>query len=81
MKGLNLSEWAVSHRPLTIFLILLLSLYGAWSYTHLGRAEDPEFTIKVMVIGAVWPGATADEVQRLVADPIEKKMQEVPYFQ
>lgn len=80
MKGLNLSEWAVSHRPLTLFLILLLSLYGAWSYTHLGRAEDPEFTIKVMVIGAVWPGATADEVQRLVADPIEKKMQEVPYF-
>lgn len=80
MKGLNLSEWAVNHRPLTLFLILLLSLYGAWSYTHLGRAEDPEFTIKVMVIGAVWPGANADEVQRLVADPIEKKMQEVPYF-
>ena len=80
MKGLNLSEWAVSHRPLTLFLILLVSLYGAWSYTHLGRAEDPAFTVKVMLVNAVWPGATADEVQRLVADPIEKKLQEVPYF-
>jgi len=80
MKGLNLSEWAVSHRPLTLFLILLVSLYGEWSYTHLGRAEDPEFTVKVMIVGAVWPGATADEVQRLVADPIEKALQEVPYF-
>lgn len=76
----NLSEWAVNHRPLTLFLILLVSLCGAWSYTHLGRAEDPEFTVKVMIINAVWPGATADEVQRLVADPIEKKLQEVPYF-
>lgn len=80
MKGLNLSEWAVTHRPLTLFLILLVSLFGAWSYLHLGRAEDPEFTVKVMIVGAEWPGATADEVQRLVADPIEKKLQEVPYF-
>lgn len=80
MKGLNLSEWAVTHRPLTLFLILLVSLVGAWSYTHLGRAEDPEFTVKIMIVGAEWPGATADEVQRLVADPIEKKLQEVPFF-
>ncbi|MBF0481433.1 MAG: efflux RND transporter permease subunit [Desulfovibrionaceae bacterium] len=80
MKGLNLSEWAVSHRPLTLFLILLVSLCGAWSYAHLGRAEDPEFTVKVMIVGAAWPGATADEVQRLVADPIEKALQEVAYF-
>ena len=80
MKGFNLSEWAVTHRPLTLFFILLVSLYGAWSYTHLGRAEDPEFTIKTMIIRGLWPGATADEMQRLVADPIEKKLQEVPYF-
>ncbi|WP_243357580.1 efflux RND transporter permease subunit [Fundidesulfovibrio terrae] len=80
MKGLNLSEWAVTHRPLTVFLILLVSLAGAWSYMHLGRAEDPEFTVKSMIIRAQWPGATADEMQRLVADPIEKKLQEVPYF-
>jgi multidrug efflux pump len=80
VKGINLSEWAVTHRPLTLFLILLVSLSGVWSYLHLGRAEDPDFTVKQMVIGAAWPGATADEMQRLVADPIEKKLQEVPYF-
>ncbi|EKO40550.1 MAG: cation/multidrug efflux pump, partial [Solidesulfovibrio magneticus str. Maddingley MBC34] len=80
MKGLNLSEWAVTHRPLTLFLIILVSLAGIWSYLHLGRAEDPDFTVKQMIVGAAWPGATADEMQRLVADPIEKKLQEVPYF-
>ena len=80
MKGFNLSEWAVTHRPLTLFLILLVSLSGTWAYLHLGRAEDPDFTIKIMIISAQWPGATADEMQRLVADPIEKKLQEVPYF-
>jgi multidrug efflux pump subunit AcrB len=80
VKGINLSEWAVTHRPLTLFLILLVSLSGVWSYLHLGRAEDPDFTVKQMIVGAAWPGATADEMQRLVADPIEKKLQEVPYF-
>ena len=80
MKGLNLSEWAVTHRPLTLFLIILVSLAGTWSYFHLGRAEDPDFTVKQMIVVAAWPGATADEMQRLVADPIEKKLQEVPYF-
>lgn len=80
MKGFNLSEWAVTHRPLTLFLVLLVSLSGTWAYLHLGRAEDPDFTVKIMIISAQWPGATADEMQRLVADPIEKKLQEVPYF-
>lgn len=80
MKSFNLSEWAVTHRTLTLFLILLVSLSGIWSYQNLGRAEDPAFTIKDMILSATWPGATADEIQRLVADPIEKKLQEVPYF-
>ncbi len=80
MNGFNLSAWAVTHRPLTLFFILLVSVAGVWSYLHLGRAEDPDFTVKIMVIGAQWPGATADEMQRLVADPIEKKLQEVPFF-
>ena len=80
MKGFNLSEWAVTHRPLTLFLILLVFFAGTLSYIQLGRAEDPDFTIKEMIVSASWPGATADEVQRLVADPIEKKLQEVPYF-
>lgn len=80
MKRFNLSEWAVTHRALTLFLIILVTCSGAWSYVNLGRAEDPDFTVKDMIITANWPGATADEMRRLVADPIEKKLQEVPYF-
>jgi multidrug efflux pump subunit AcrB len=80
VKNFNLSEWAVTHRALTLFLILLVSFSGIWSYLNLGRAEDPPFTVKLMILSAQWPGATADEIERLVADPIEKKLQEVPYF-
>ncbi|ODN71888.1 efflux RND transporter permease subunit [Methylobrevis pamukkalensis] len=78
--GLNLSRWAVTHQSLVLFLILILSLGGLYSYARLGRAEDPSFTIKVMVVSAVWPGATAEDMQRQVADPIEKVLQEVPHF-
>ncbi|MHA7885102.1 efflux RND transporter permease subunit, partial [Nitratireductor rhodophyticola] len=80
MQRFNLSQWAVTHQTLVLFLIIVLSLGGAYSYARLGRAEDPSFTIKVMVVNAIWPGATAEEVQRQVADPIEKTLQEVPYF-
>ncbi|MBH0237153.1 efflux RND transporter permease subunit [Methylobrevis albus] len=76
----NLSQWAVTHQTLVLFLIIAISLGGIFSYARLGRAEDPSFTIKVMVVSAVWPGATAAEIQRQVADPIEKTLQEVPHF-
>src|SRR5688572_28751225 len=76
MRGLNLSEWAVTHRALTLFFIIVLTLGGVYAYGRLGRAEDPSFTIKVMIVTASWPGATADEMQRQVADPIEKTLQE-----
>src|SRR6476660_1930954 len=80
MKSLNLSEWAITHRPLVLFMILLLSAAGLFSYFNLGRAEDPSFTIKVMVVNVSWPGATATEMQAQVADKIEKKLQELPYL-
>ncbi|MCC6984241.1 MAG: efflux RND transporter permease subunit, partial [Bauldia sp.] len=80
MSRFNLSSWAVTHPALLLFLLIMLSAAGAYSYTQLGRAEDPSFTIKVMNVTAAWPGATADEMQRLVADPIEKTLQEVPHF-
>ncbi|RXF72831.1 efflux RND transporter permease subunit [Hansschlegelia zhihuaiae] len=80
MARFNLSAWAVSHRPLVLFLIIAIGLAGAWSFTRLGRSEDPNFTIKVAVVTAVWPGATAREMQDQVADPIEKKLQELPHF-
>jgi multidrug efflux pump len=80
MHGINLSAWAVRHQPLVLFLILVLSLAGAFSYLRLGRAEDPSFTIKVGVIQVAWPGATAFEMQNQVTDRIEKKLQELAYF-
>jgi multidrug efflux pump subunit AcrB len=78
MGKFNLSAWAVSHPALILFLIIATSLAGAWSYMSLGRAEDPSFTIKTMVVQVAWPGSTADDVQRLVAEPLEKRLQELP---
>ena len=81
MKRFNLSGWAVSHPALILFLIIALGAAGFFSYQRLGRAEDPFFTVKVVNISAIWPGATAAEMQTQVADPIEKKLQELPYFE
>jgi len=81
MKRFNLSAWAVSHPALVLFLIIALGAAGFFSYQKLGRAEDPYFTVKVVNISAMWPGATAYEMQMQVADPIEKKLQELPYFE
>ena len=80
MKRFNLSGWAVSHPALILFLIIALGAAGFFSYQRLGRAEDPFFTVKVVNVSAIWPGATSTEMQMQVADPIEKKLQELPYF-
>ena len=81
MKRFNLSAWAVSHPALILFLVVALSAAGFFSYQRLGRAEDPFFTVKVVNVSAIWPGATAAEMQTQVADPIEKKLQELPGFE
>src|ERR1700742_3440689 len=81
MKRFNLSAWAVSHPALVMFLIIALGVAGFFSYRQLGRAEDPFFTVKVVNVSVMWPGATAAEMQMQVADPIEKKLQELPYFE
>src|SRR6204780_1070000 len=81
MKHFNLSAWAVSHPALILFLVIALGAAGFFSYERLGRAEDPFFTVKVVNVSAIWPGATAAEMQTQVADPIEKKLQELPYFE
>jgi multidrug efflux pump len=80
MRGFNLSAWAVAHPTLMLFLIGIFGLAGFFSYEKLGRAEDPNFTIKVVIVSAMWPGATASEMQEQVADRIEKKLQELPYL-
>ena len=80
MRRFNLSAWAVAHPALVLFLIVMFGAAGLFSYEKLGRAEDPSFTIKAVVVSAMWPGATAHDMQEQVADPIEKKLQELPYF-
>src|SRR6266571_2198075 len=80
MQRFNLSQWAITHRALVLFMILVLGAAGAFSYFKLGRGEDPSFTIKVMIVNVAWPGATASQMQTQVADKIEKKLQELPYL-
>ena len=76
MIDFNLSAWALHNRALVFYAIIVLSVVGAWSYTHLGQSEDPPFTFKAMVVRTLWPGATAEEVGRQVTDRIEKKLME-----
>jgi len=72
----NLSAWALQNRQIVLFLMLLLGIVGALSYTKLGQSEDPPFTFKAMVVKTNWPGATAEEVSRQVTERIEKKLME-----
>ena len=75
MQSFNLSALAVRERAITLFFICASALAGIYAYFQLGRAEDPSFTIKVLTVTAVWPGATAQEMQDLVAEPLEKRLQ------
>ncbi len=79
MRHLNLSEWALRHRSMVLYLIVVLMVAGAISYFKLGRAEDPDFTFKAMVVRTLWPGATAREVEQQVTERLEKKLQETPW--
>ncbi len=80
MSRFNLSAWALRHPSLVSYLMLSLFLSGALAYVNLGQAEDPEFTIKTMAVRTLWPGATAREVEQLVTDRLEKKLQETPWL-
>ncbi len=77
MKKFNLSDWALEHRSLVWYFMIMFAVAGAFAYLALGREEDPSFTIKTMVIQAQWPGASATEVTQQVTDRIEKKLQEL----
>ena len=72
----NLSAWALRNRQIVLYLMLLLAVVGALSYTKLGQSEDPPFTFKAMVVRTNWPGASAEEVSRQVTERIEKKLME-----
>ena len=79
MKSFNLSHWGLKRPQLTAFLILVIAAAGLFAYGRLGRAEDPSFTIRNVNVSAYWPGATAQEMQGQVADPIERKLEELPW--
>src|ERR687883_1974275 len=80
MTRFNLSALAVRERAVTLFLILAVAISGTYAFLKLGRAEDPSFTVKVLTVTAVWPGAAAQEMEDLVAEPLEKRMQELRWY-
>jgi multidrug efflux pump len=76
-RSINLSAWALEHPQMIVFLLALLSLAGLFAYGQLGQKEDPEFTVKTMVVQAAWPGSSAQQMAEQVTDKLEKKLQEV----
>jgi len=80
MSGFNLSEWALKHRSITIYLMIIAVFAGLASYARLGRSEDPSFIIKTMVVQAAWPGATVEETMKQVTERLERTLQETPHL-
>ncbi len=80
MSGFNLSEWALKHRSITIYLMILAVIAGLGSYYRLGRSEDPSFIIKTMVVQAQWPGASTEETLKQVTERLERTLQETPHL-
>ena len=78
MKTFNLSEWAIRHRSLVTYFMLVIVVAGVASYFRLGRSEDPDFTVKTMVVQVGWPGATMADTLEQITDRVERKLQETP---
>ncbi|MBV1775585.1 efflux RND transporter permease subunit [Burkholderiaceae bacterium DAT-1] len=77
MKSINLSEWAIKHQQMVIYMIIAIVLAGLFTWQKLGQKEDPDFTFKAMVVQAYWPGASAETMEKQVLDKIEKKLQDI----
>jgi multidrug efflux pump subunit AcrB len=77
---INLSEWALKHRSLVVYFMIVAVLAGVMSYFRLGRNEDPAFIIKTMIVQAAWPGATIDDTVKQVTERIERTLQETPHL-
>ncbi|WP_140940373.1 efflux RND transporter permease subunit [Prosthecodimorpha hirschii] len=77
-SGFNLSRWAIEHPGLTRFFFVITLVAGILAMVRMGQKEDPDFTFRVMVVQAVWPGATLEEMQNQVTDKLERKLQETP---
>jgi multidrug efflux pump subunit AcrB len=81
MKSFNLTEWALGHRAVVLFLLLIVAVAGAFSFTRLGQLEDPNFSVPSMTAGVVWPGATAQQMQDEVLNRMEKKFEQIDHFE
>jgi multidrug efflux pump len=79
MKHINLSEWALKHPSMVMYLMIVFMVGGILSFFNLGRAEDPDFTFKAMVVRTLWPGASAAQVEQQLTERIEKKLVETPW--
>ncbi|MDX0904654.1 AcrB/AcrD/AcrF family protein [Sinorhizobium medicae] len=79
-KPFNLSRWAIGHPSIARFLLALIIITGALGLLRMGQREDPEFTFRVMVVQAVWPGASIQEMEDQVVNKIERKLQETPHL-
>ncbi len=80
MKQLNLSEWALNHRSLVVYIMLIAVAAGVLSYFRLGRNEDPTFIIKTMVVKATWPGATVEDTLNQITERLERTLEETPHL-
>ncbi len=80
MSRFNLSSWAIRERAITTYLVIVVLLAGIYSFLNNGRAEDPPFSVNMMVVTTLWPGATVEEIENQVADPLEKRLEEIQYF-
>lgn len=80
MSRFNLSAFAVRERAITLFFIIAIIMAGGFAFLKLGRGEDPKFTVKTLTVTAVWPGATAKEMQEQVGDRLEKRLQELEFY-
>lgn len=81
MIGLNLSDWALRHRSLVVYVMMVAVIAGGLAYFRLGRNEDPSFIIKTMVVQAAWPGATTEETMKQVTERLERQLQETPHLE
>ncbi|MGZ5179555.1 MAG: efflux RND transporter permease subunit [Ramlibacter sp.] len=81
MKSFNLTEWALEHRAVVLFLIILISVAGVFSFTKLGQLEDPKFSVPSMTVTVIWPGASSQQIQDEVMNRMEKKFEQLDHFE
>ncbi|WP_150629508.1 efflux RND transporter permease subunit, partial [Pseudomonas fluorescens] len=81
MNNLNLTDWALRHRAIVLFMLLIVAVAGAFSFTRLGQLEDPNFSVPSMTAMVIWPGATAQQLQDQVLNRMEKKFEQIDNFE